>query len=170
MSILSDFSVIIKPEDIFFNQISFLDISEGAVKILWLTNEQGGSSDGRCCCCCCCFSSFSSSFFSFSSFFSSFSLWHIFFFHFFNVYSLFWESVWAGEEQRERGDKGSKADSALTATSPMWGFDSQAKPWDHDLSWSPTLNQPSHPGTHDTSFFRELNEFYIHPLSFLTLQ
>ena len=42
MSILSGFSVIIKPGDISFNPILFLNLSEGTVKILWLTKELGG--------------------------------------------------------------------------------------------------------------------------------
>ena len=55
------------------------------------------------------------------------------------------QSTRRGRAERE-GDRESEAGSRLLASaqSLMWG--SNPQPWDHDQSWSRTLNQPSHPG------------------------
>ena len=45
-----------------------------------------------------------------------------------------------------KGDRGSKAGSALTSSEPDTGTRTH-EPWDRDLSRSQTLNQLSHPGT-----------------------
>ena len=72
------------------------------------------------------------------------------------MFVYFWETErdrqWAGEGQieRERETGRHRIQSRLHAVSCQHRAQCGAwthRPWDHDLSWSQTLNQLSHPGT-----------------------
>ena len=85
-------------------------------------------------------------------------LFFFFLFSFFNVYLFLRQRerdrVRAGEGQRERG--GHRIWSRLQALSCQhraWHRAQTHEPWDHDLSWSWTLNQLSHPGTPYTVYY-----------------
>ena len=70
------------------------------------------------------------------------------------------DRAWTGEGQRE-GDTESETDSRLWAVSTEPNAASNSRPWDHDLSWSRPLNQLSHPGAPDNTYFKDFCT-YVH--------
>ena len=56
------------------------------------------------------------------------------------------ESEWGRGRERGRHKMGSRL-QALSCGRGFWHGAGTHNLWDHDLSWSPTLNQLSHPGT-----------------------